>query len=130
MSLHRQFLRFCLVGVGGFLVDGGVVQLLAFCGVNLYGARVVSFLLAATATWALNRHFTFRLSGTKVDHREWVRYVMTTSLGAFINYGVYVLCLRFWPLTHIWPVLGVAAGSAIALGFNFLASKYLIFKQA
>ena len=56
-----QFLLFCIGGVIGFVVDAGIVQLLVRnFGFNPYGARLLSFLAAATTTWAFNRRYTFR----------------------------------------------------------------------
>ena len=59
MSLPTQFLRFGLVGAVGFLVDVGVLYAMHGLGLDLYTARVVSFLAAATFTWLGNRFFTF-----------------------------------------------------------------------
>ena len=60
-----------------------------------YVARVLSFLAAATATWALNRRYTFgaRQSGVSLA-REYLGYLLTMLGGAFVNYGVYVLVLH------------------------------------
>lgn len=128
MKSARQFLRFCAVGVVGFIVDGGGVQILAWLGVNVYLGRVISFLLAASATWLLNRRYTFRVTHTAARHREWLRYVVVTSVGAGVNYGVYALCLMLLPSVRQWPILGVAAGSGAALGLNFATAKYLLFR--
>ena len=48
-TLARQFLRFCAVGGIGFLVDAGLLWLLLQAtALGPYGARVLSFLAAAT----------------------------------------------------------------------------------
>jgi putative flippase GtrA len=129
---QSQFLRFCLVGVVGFVADAGILQvLLANTRAGLYLGRVVSFLIAATLTWALNRWFTFdAVRGSLVSSgRQWRRYVALTALGAAINYGVYAACLAEFALTRKIPALAVAAGSVVALAFNYLAAKYLVFRS-
>lgn len=125
----NQFIRFCIVGTIGFVIDAGALQLLVVqLGADPYAARVLSFLLAASGTWLLNRHFTFQ-----VDHQatrsEWLRYVSFMLLGALVNYGTYAFCITFWPVAAAQPWLGVAAGSLAALGLNFTMSR-LLFRPA
>ena len=94
MKAGREFLYFAAVGVIGFVVDLGVLYLVApFLG--WYGARVVSFIAAATATWALNRRYTFtaRRSGSSLV-REYAHYLLTMLAGAMVNYTVYMLTLH------------------------------------
>ena len=58
MKLAREFLSFAVVGTIGFVVDLGVLYVVAPT-LGWYGGRVLSFLAAASVTWALNRRFTF-----------------------------------------------------------------------
>ena len=63
MSQLAQISRFAVVGVIAAAVDMAVVEaMIRFAGADPYSARVVSYLAAATAAWAMNRHFTFRKS--------------------------------------------------------------------
>ena len=130
---ESQFLRFCVVGTVGFVVDAGLLYaLMRGAGADPYSGRVASFLVAASVTWALNRSFTFRsvASGAQANlRRQWSEYVTLTAVGAAINYGVYVLCLLNSPLMRAIPTLAVAVGAVVALAFNYLASKNLIFAR-
>ena len=129
MKAGREFLYFAAVGVIGFVVDLGVLYLVApFLG--WYGARVVSFIAAATATWALNRRYTFtaRRSGSSLV-REYAHYLLTMLAGAMVNYAVYVLTLH-WAGGPLAPALGVALGSCAGLAVNFLSARHLVFKSA
>ena len=92
---------------------------------NLSG-RVLSFIVAATVTWKFNRHFTFEAAG-KNAFREWAQYVLATSVGGGINVAVYQCWLWFTDTRTLNLFLGVAAGSAVAMMFNFAISKRLIF---
>lgn len=129
MALRKEILLFAVSGAIGFVVDAGIVQFLvrefAF---NPYGARVLSFLAAATTTWAFNRRYTFsgRSNGSK--RRQLVRYLVAMAFGFALNYGVYAICLALWPLVHEWPAIGVAAGSVAGAFVNFASSKYWIFR--
>lgn len=123
---HREFLRFCMVGTVGFAVDAGTTMLLTqTLAVAVAPARVAAFLVAATVTWALNQRFTFR-AGSSMS--TWLPYVVSTSLGALINIGVYLLWLRWAGHSPMNIVVGVAMGSVGALAFNYTAAKRLIFR--
>lgn len=127
MKVGKEFLSFVVVGAIGFGVDLGVLYLLApYLG--WYGARVVSFIAAATATWVLNRHFTFRerRSGASIL-REYAHYLLTMVGGALVNYAAYVLTLH-WVGGPLAPALGVAIGSCAGLVVNFLSARHLVFK--
>ena len=129
MALHRQLLLFAISGVFGFVVDAGIVQFLVReLGVNPYGARVVSFLAAATTTWGFNRRYTFAGHSGGSRRRELLRYLIAMACGFALNYGAYAACLLLWPIVREWPAIGVAAGSIAGAALNFLSSKYWIFQ--
>jgi putative flippase GtrA len=122
-----QFLRFAVVGVIGFLVDAGILRFaIAVLGFNLYSGRVVSFLCAATVTWALNRTFTFRHRGPPAA--QWFRFVSVNALGAAVNFGTYALMVVLWPLARHFPSLAVAGGSLAGMGFNYTLMKKVVFR--
>src|SRR5215469_1240832 len=58
-----QFFRFGAVGTSGFLIDTAIVYGLRG-RLGLYGAGMVSYLVAASWAWALNRGWTFRGRGS------------------------------------------------------------------
>lgn len=130
MALRRQLVLFAISGAIGFVVDAGIVQFLVReLAINPYGARVVSFLAAATTTWGFNRRYTFAGHGSNSRRRELFRYLIAMAAGFALNYGAYAACLMFWPLVREWPAIGVAAGSIAGALLNFLTSKYWIFRK-
>ena len=127
--LRRQLMLFTIVGAVGFVVDAGIVQILVReFSVNPYGARVVSFLAAATTTWGFNRRYTFAGHGSSSRRRELLRYLIAMAGGFALNYGAYAALVATWPLVRQWPAIGVAAGSIAGAALNFLTSKYWIFR--
>ena len=125
----KQFLRFCVVGTVGFVIDAGILQALVVgAHADPYAARVASFLAAASATWLMNRHYVFAVR-RKPTHAEWMRYVGLMVLGALLNYGAYALCIAFWVVARAQPWLGVAGGSVAGLGVNFTTAR-LLFRQS
>lgn len=126
MKAGREFLSFAVVGVAGFGVDVGVLYLAAPV-LGWYGARILSFVAAATATWLLNRNYTF--GARKADApmwREYLSYLLTMLGGASVNYAVYVLTLH-WIDGQWAPALGVALGSCAGLAVNFWSARKLVF---
>lgn len=132
----RQFLRFCAVGVAGFLVDAAALYLVA-PAVGWYAGRVLSFWAAATTTWILNRTFTFRAPvdaaarNTRIKPgvlREYLSYLASMLGGALVNYLAYLLTLHFVPLASA-PLIGVAIGSCAGLVVNFLVARHIVFSE-
>lgn len=124
-----QFLLFCIGGVIGFVVDAGVLRVLvSVFGLNAYGARLISFLAAATATWIWNRNATF--SGTRNFGLlgEWGRYLFAMSGGFVVNYSTYALVYTLLPLAQRFPEIAVAAGSVGGLVVNYAASRMWIYR--
>lgn len=113
------------MGVVGFIIDAGLLQICVVgMHANPYAARVFSFLAAASATWLMNRRYTFAVK-KKPTHAEWVRYLGLMALGAAVNYGSFALSLAYWSLLSEQPWLGVAIGSIAGLGVNFTTSRLL-----
>jgi putative flippase GtrA len=121
-----QFLRFGLVGIAGLFVDTGVLWLARLGGMGNYDGRVVSFIAAATATYLLNRAFTFRHAGGGL--RQWLVYLALMVVGFTFNYGAYVLCLALVPALRDFPYPAVAVGAVAGMGVNFLSARYLVFR--
>ncbi len=125
----REFLRVVMVGAAGFFVDAGALMVATTAlGLGLYSGRVFSYLCAATFTWILNRRFTFAKTD-EVAVIQWLRFLGANALGGAVNYGVYAVLVTFSAVAAATPVLGVAAGSAAGLIFNFMVSKYWVFRR-
>lgn len=128
-ALARQFVRFGVVGVAGFLVDNAFVYTAHFVlGVGLILAGILSFFVAASSNWFLNRIWTFRGSSTGRLHHEWLRYLATNAIGFVLNRGAYIGLIATSPLCVSHPVIALAAGSIAELGVNFVMSRRVVFR--
>ena len=126
-----QFFRFCVVGTVGFVVDASVLYLAVYIAdFDPYTGRLLSYLAAATTTWALNRTYTFTPSSRRILHREWAHYLIVNGIGGAANYGVYALSLACFAIVQQYLVIGVASGSIVGLVFNFTLSKWWIFRRS
>ena len=124
----RQLFLFGIVGTIGFIVDAGVLQIGLAIGLGFYAGRVVSYLCAATVTWALNRRWAFKAAAGQNKKKEWGRFLAFNLAGGAVNYAAYAITLHIWPLAVAYPVLAVAVGSIAGLFVNFAVNKYFVFK--
>jgi putative flippase GtrA len=123
-----QFLRFGVVGTAGFLMDSAVLLAMLALGAGPYLGRVVSYLAAASLTFALNRAWTFQSAARAPVARQWGSFVALNLLGFAANYGTYAALLATSPIVAAHPVLGVAAGSVAGMFINFAVSRRFVFK--
>lgn len=101
-------------------------MLVSGLGWHHYPSRAVSFSLAVTATWLLNRNWVF---GPSADtRREYLRYFSIQAVGALINLGTYVTVIETVPRLAGTPVIPLAIGAGLALVFNFLTSRCFVFR--
>jgi putative flippase GtrA len=125
-----QFLKFGVVGTIGFVVDTAVLYAGLALGLGLYLGRAVSYVVAATTNWAINRAWTFRGEGDGPALRQWAAFLAVNLVGFAFNYGTYAALVGFVPLVAEHPVIGVAAGSIAGLASNFLLSRRFVFGGA
>ncbi|WP_439595030.1 GtrA family protein [Falsiroseomonas sp.] len=125
-----QFLRFGVVGTVGFLVDTAVLYAGLALGLGLYSGRALSYVAAASTTWALNRAWTFRDAPRAPLARQWVMFLLVNLVGFACNYGTYAALVAFLPFVAAHPVLGVAAGAIAGLAGNFFLSRRFVFQAA
>ena len=130
VRLTLQFLRFGVVGTLGFVWDAATVTVVA-PWIGLVAAGFVSYFVAASMNWLLNRLWTFR-GGSAQDGllRQWAMFLAANLVGLVLNRGAFLALVLTQPLFHAHPVLAVAAGSLSGLLANFALSRRLVFRRA
>ncbi|MHB1937800.1 MAG: GtrA family protein [Acidobacteriaceae bacterium] len=126
-GLPREAGRFALIGAAGFGVDGGLLVGLHHEGLALLPARLLSFSVAVTVTWALNRRYTFPTRRGRALP-EWRRYALVNGIGALLNLGGFFALLGRFPAWRATPLVPLALAAAVALVFNFWASRQIAFR--
>ena len=126
MSTQCSLLWFGAVGVAGLVVDVITLMLLRE-SLGVYGARLASFAVAASATWLLNRTLTFSQRPAAMGlWREYASYMGLMLGGGVVNYAAYSLLAWQFAQTPLWLALYVAAGSLAGMAVNYLgASRWL-----
>jgi len=128
-GLVIQFFKFGIIGLLGFAVDVGVFHI-GFDLLNMgkFWSPLFSFPFAVTSTWLGNRFFTFRGTHKGSAGAQWMRFVLTCSIGLVINRGTYYALVYSIPLAYHYPTLGLFGGSIAGMFFNFFVSRRLVFR--
>ncbi len=83
-----KFLRFCVVGGSGVIVDFATTYVLKeWAHLNKYIANSVGFLCAASSNYVLNRVWTFQSTDPHVT-RQYLLFIGISAIGLVINNGV------------------------------------------
>ena len=128
LALVAQLFRFGVVGVFGYLVDTAVGYAVRG-SLGLYGAGLVSFMVAASANWALHRAWTFRgLGAHRPRHRQWLRYLAANSIGFMVNRGAYAALVTWVALCAAQPAWATAGGAVASMSINFVMSRRHVFR--
>ena len=123
-----RFLRFACVGAVGFVVDAGILTMLMQLGWQPVLARLVSFPAAVATTWLLNKAWTFAADAASAGG-GYMRYSGIQIIGALINLGIFTLLISAFPAFRAVPWLPLAAAALVALVFNYLATRHLVFNS-
>ncbi len=125
--LSGALLRFLVVGATGFFIDAFLFYLaIQWAELGVFLARLISFPIAMTATWALNRFWTFESGQTTAPRRQYVSYVYVQIFGVIINQSIFVVLVTVGGLWLSYPVLSLTVGSATSAVFTFfLLQKYV-----
>ena len=128
VGVSESFIRFGIVGALGFVWDTSTVYIVRNFA-NLYVAGTCGFLVAASLNWVQHRLWTFRHVQHGAAHVQWAKFVGANALGFVFNRGTFFLLVAFAPVVVKHPILGIAAGTCVGLGFNYTLSKRLVFKD-
>ncbi|MCF2705950.1 GtrA family protein [Arcanobacterium haemolyticum] len=130
-----EFVRFCVVGLGSYIVDVGLFNLLAHSNIlTLPGdssmtAKTISVIVSVIFSWVVNRLWTFRDMRTKSKSHEFIMFVLVNAGGMLIAlaclwFSRYVLDLRSQLADNISAnVVGLVLGTA----FRYVMYRYFVF---
>jgi putative flippase GtrA len=122
--------RFGGIGIVGFMIDAGILQSLFSLGIPPLLGRCVSFPVAVTATWLLNRRHTFRDRHQTRSRAGYPLYLSGQTIGSLLNFAVFGVLIRDWPAAAHRPVLALAFGAGLGLLFNYGWSNFIVFRKS
>jgi dolichol-phosphate mannosyltransferase len=117
--------QFLVVGASGLAVNLLLLTAFVAAGVDRMGAIAAAILLSMTWNFALNRRFTFSYARHEPILQQYLGFISTSAVGAVINYLVTLWLWDYFHYNQIAAAIGVISGTA----FNFVGSRYLIFRK-
>lgn len=129
----KQIIKFSFVGIINTLIDFGVLNLLIqIFHWSVLPANTLSFSLAVTNSYFLNKYWTFRDS-MPVNVRQFSGFILISLVGLglsnlLIYYGIQFIETHEFNFSYAWQY-NIAKGisAAIVLLWNFITSKFWIF---
>lgn len=131
----KTFIKFCGVGVLGFMVDTAVFS---FCfsllHIDLLLARIIAFIFAVNTTYTGNRFFTFQAQkysqSKKEKVEEWCKFVFTACVSLIPNLLIFKGTIYFYGANVYIVYMAFVLGIAVATASNyFLSTKWVFAKK-
>ncbi|MBI4050039.1 MAG: GtrA family protein [Candidatus Doudnabacteria bacterium] len=139
MKLPGQFVRFLVIGVLNTAIDFAVLNLLSYAtgitrGNGLIGLNLISFSVAVTNSYFMNKRWTFRYDARGRQTRKYVEFFILTGIGALINTAIVrVVSTNVEPLFGLspreWLNFAKALATGVVLVWNFTGYKFIVFKR-
>jgi putative flippase GtrA len=121
------FIKFCLVGSAGVVMDLSVYRILLHFHLPNPVARAVAILVAMTCNFLLNRNWTFHSSKDQSAWAQFPRYVVSSALGAAVSWSVSMALSHGVRFFHSHLMLAALVGIAAGTGTNFLLASRWVF---
>ncbi len=131
--------KFALVGALNTFIDLGVLNGLIWISGIVAGPfysvfKGISFLIATLNSYFWNKHWTFKKGKKVFAPGEFSKFLVVTAIGLFINVGiasfvVNIIDPQFGVTEKMWATTGAFAATLIAWIWNFLTSKFIVFKK-
>lgn len=131
--------KFVLVGALNTFIDLGILNILIWVSGFAAGAwysafKAISFLVATTNSYFWNKHWTFEKSRRAFVPGEFSKFVTVTVVGFLLNVGVASIVVNVigpqWEISaKLWATIGAVTATLVAFTWNFLASKFIVFKN-
>ena len=123
-----QLVQFLTVGGLGTVVNLLLLTLFLYASMSERAAVALAIVLSMVFNFVLNRRFSFGESRKESWVRQFIGFMSACSVGALINYAVTLLLMG--KTFRLRPQLAALVGIAAATAFNFVASRYLVFRSS
>ena len=122
--MFLQFIKFCVVGGTGVVVDFGITFLFKEkLKLNKYIANSLGFMAAASTNYLLNRWWTFRSHDPEVA-QQYVQFVGISAIGLILN-NIIIYLLNDKARLNFYLSKLIAIG--LATLWNFFMNYYFTF---
>lgn len=127
-----QFIKFCLVGLSGLLVDSAAL----ICFVELFSfdpriAAIIAFSIAVSWNYVLNRMWTFESAKHIKITYSYFFFIVICIVGLGTRIGVMHYLIEYVGMDKgRWYILASILGVIAATIVNFVGSKYVAFSNS
>jgi putative flippase GtrA len=138
LAILLQAAKFFLVGTLNTFIDLGVLNIFILIsgiatGLFYSAFKSFSFLIATINSYFWNKYWTFE-KREKPTSREFFKFLIITFIGFLINVGVASFVVngvgpKFGITEKLWASIGAIVAAFFAFAWNFLSSKFIVFKQ-
>jgi putative flippase GtrA len=127
--LVHELAKFGIVGAVNTVLDFGLANLLYLgLGWPSMGAKSASVAVAATSSFFMNRHWTFRHRARTGLRREYTLFFLLNGVGLLIaNACILVVEQGFGKTGPLWFNIAQVAGLALGMVFRFTTYKRWVF---
>lgn len=124
----REAAKFGTVGAANTVLDFGVLNLLVFgFGLQTLRSKVISTVIAATSSYLMNRHWTFRHREKQAVRREYLLFFGLNAVGLLIALTVLGVIRYGFGLTGpLWINIGNAIGLVLGTLFRFWSYRRFV----
>lgn len=123
-----RFVQFCMVGSTGMVVDLTLYALLLGLGLGLHAARGLAIFAALNWNFVGNRSVTFAPYRASFWPGQYLGFVASSLLGAFLSWLVSTTVAPRWSFFEDHLILAAMAGIAAGALSNFLISQRFVFR--
>ena len=131
-GLLHELAKFGVVGAVNYVLDVGLFNFLVTSG-GLHHkpltAKAISTVIAATSSYFMNRHWTWRDKERRGTLREYATFILLSTIALLITigclaFGEYVLGQHSLLARNVW---GNIVGVGVAMVFRFWSFKRWVF---
>jgi putative flippase GtrA len=124
--LVKKIVKFGSVGAFGALTNISLFSVLTFLNVHYNIASILSFFVAVTQNYQLNKRWTFQDRKSKTS-KKFLKYLTLSSFSFILNLLVLNLIVLNFGDDKLIRIVGQIIGIIATMGVNFLGSYLIIF---
>jgi putative flippase GtrA len=121
-----DFVRFCMVGSLGFVINAVLLTVLNKDLNSPFAAQMIASEVALLSSFMFHHHWTYRANKVRKTMTTLIIQFHATSWVAIV--GSAVIVATGVDVLHLQPVAALAISSAVVLFWNFAWSKYVIWR--
>jgi len=124
-----RFIRFCLVGTSGMLIDLCSYAVLLSMLSSSYLSRAMAIFVAMNWNFAWNRLITFRFRGIAALPQQYAGFIASSCCGACASWLISVVIAPILPFFRRHLVMAAAVGVIAGAILNFLLCDRFVFHR-